>query len=197
MTRYNLYRSRLDFVFCKIENDFQVSLYTKANCENCNGMVHCLNQLFQREKVAAIVPRKFAQIVGTNTGLPIFCFGNSESFNRVTRTFTLKHPNDFLLNKTNFFIRQAMETGHLRKWEVVGSVRENYKADSNGPVVLTVKHISGGLVVYMGFATAAILCLIGERLAFKRVRRGNNGIWKWCDKFIFSTERLICASKRR
>lgn len=105
--------------------------------------------LFVRTKVAAIVPRKLAKHFESTANLPIFCFSNSESVHRVTRAFTLNHPNKYLLKKINSFIRRAMETGHLQKFEDDSTQDKKYIDSWNGPVVLTVEHLSGAIVIYM------------------------------------------------
>lgn len=149
-------------------------------------MVHCLHQLFVRSNVAVIVPRKFAKHFESTTKLPIFCFSNSESFNKVTRTFALR-PNSYLQPKMDLFIRRAIETGHILKWEANSFQGKKYENDRDGLVALTVEHLSGGILIYVIAMTLAFLCFIGERLAMK----SNHRAMKWLDKFLFSTERII------
>lgn len=84
-----------------------------------------------------------------------------------------------------------METGHLVKWDANSGGDKIHDNDWDGPVVLTVEHISGGLVIYTIAMTLALLAFIGERWAYKNIMKENNRVWKWLDKFIFSTERII------
>lgn len=163
-------------------------MYTKANYVRCNG-TQCLNQLFDGSRLAAIVPRKFAKHFQSTAKHPIFCFANSESFSKVTRT--LSGSNSYLLKKINLFIRRAMETGHLLKWETVGTGHNKYESDRDGSFALTVQHFSGPLLIYAVGNTFALLALIFERLTFKNIPNNDHGFWKWLDKFIFSPERLF------
>ncbi len=176
----------------------QVSAYVKANYEHCNGMVNCLNQLHEQSKVAALVPRKFAKHYETTARFPIFCFAESESFNRITRTLTFIRSNSYLLNQTNSLIRQTLETGHLLKWEVIPGAHKRHAADLKGPVVLTIEHVGGVILVYVVGMTAAILTFIGERMTSRKMMNGNNRNtrgWRFLDKYIFSAERLALFVK--
>lgn len=86
-----------------------------------------------------------------------------------------------------------METGHLLKWEAVNVEYKKHESDRDGPVVLTIEHLSAAVMIYTVALTLAFVCFIGERLAHKNIMRSNkNGIWRWMDKFIFSAERVIC-----
>lgn len=156
-------------------------------------MTHCLNELFQRSKVATIVPRKFAHHFESTTKRPIFCFADSESFNKNTRALHLGRSNARLLKEINLFIRRAMETGHLLKWESISTGDRKHEKNWDGPVALTVEHLSGALLIYAVAITLAILCFIGERLTHKNIKNRNNCTWKWLDKLILSTERLNCT----
>lgn len=174
-----------------------MSSYTKANFAHCYGMVNCLNQLYDGSRVAVIVPRKFASHFESTTSFPLYCFAKSETFNKVTRTLTFNRSNSYryLLKKTNLFIRQAVETGHLLKWEANSVGERKYENYWDGPVVLSVEHFGGLIFLYIIFITLALLCLIGERLAFKNIAQNNRGPWKLLDDLLFSTERIVCKNQ--
>lgn len=164
-----------------------MSSYVKDNYELYGDMAHGLNQLFERSKVAAIVPRIFASYFEVTTNQKIFCFDETESFKSARRSMRLS--NSFLSNKMNSFIRQAMETGHLLKWASVE--RKIDETKWNGPVVLAVEHFSGITLVYVIGITISVVAFIGERLVNKKLGTSNNRIWMWLDKWFISPERIV------
>lgn len=91
----------------------------------------------------------------------------------------------------NLFIRQAMETGHLDKWEIYSGGGKKYESEWHGPVVLTVEHLSASLVIYSVAIVLSVLAFIGEKLTFKNIMRNNHRGWKFLHEYIFSTERII------
>lgn len=88
-----------------------------------------------------------------------------------------------------------METGHLLKWEAnsIGDQKNGNNLD--GPVVLTVEDFGILILLYWVIISMALLSFIGERLTSKNIRKNNRGVWKWIDKLIFSTGRLVCKNK--
>lgn len=156
-------------------------------------MIRCLNQLFERTKVAVIVPRKLATHFESTNKLPIFCL--SESFNKMTRVFTLIRSNSFFLDKMNSFVRRAIETGHLKKWETDSAKDKILDNNSEGPVVLRMQHLAGAFLTYAFSITLAILAFIAERMTFKNIKKNNRRIWKWMDRVIVGVERVVCIPK--
>lgn len=177
--------------------DDDISSYVKHNYELCNIMIDCFSQLLTRSDVAAIVPRKFAEYFQFQSNSPIFCFDRSETFKRVSRSLTLSVTNSNLLNRTNSFIRQAMETGHLLKWGSTSAGRRTYENNRDRPVVFTMEHISGAMVIYVAGMGLAILAMIGECLSFENIRKGNGGgkIWKLMDRYFFCPDRIFWRKK--
>lgn len=153
-------------------------------------MADCLNRLYERKNLAFIVPRKIAKHFESSRKVQIFCFSESESFSKITRSFTLIRPNNFLLNKINIFIQQAMEMGYLQKLQI--DKDKIYEEHFDGPIVLTLQHVAGHMLVYLVGNILAVLSFIGERMACKYMTRNNSGAWKWLDKYFLSPERVIC-----
>lgn len=120
-----------------------MSSYVKANHETCDDMIHCINKLFETPKRAVIVPGSLAKHFESTTNFSIFCFSKSETYNLVTRSFSIPHFNNYLLRKMNPFIQQAFETGHLQKWEDISSKDKTYKYTWDGPIPLTIEHTGG------------------------------------------------------
>lgn len=171
--------------------DDEVATYVKQNYELCNGIAMCLRLLLEQPNVATIVSLKFAEYFEFQNNSPIFCFARSETFNRVTRSFKIDHSNRLLLNRTNSFIRRAMETGHLLKWGTVSTKRSNTPGDDN-PVALTVEHILALLILYIALMSLSLLIFIGECLTFENIQKGDGAgrFWKFFHKYLLSVERI-------
>lgn len=145
-----------------------------------------------------IVSRNLAKHYESHENLPFFCFKKSESFKIVTRSVALTRSNSLLLKRTNDFIRRAMETGLIQKWDAVSSKNIINEDNRHGPIVMTVEHIYIAMIVYgLGFIFATLV-FAGEHLAHKYIVRNNsqNRNWICVEKCFFSTERVICLPRK-
>lgn len=157
---------------------------------------NCLK--LQTADAAVIVPRNLAKHFEFTKKHPVFCFTKSESFKSVTHSLALTPSNNYMLKKTNEFIRRVMETGLLQKWYDDNSKNIINEENWNGPTVLTVEHIYIALIVYGGGLTVAMLTFFLEKLAYRYIVRNKNRgrISTLCDKYIFSPERVICLPRK-